>query len=119
MTVPRCPRGASSPSPTRGGGFSSTWRIRRSGWLALVPRVVRGFGWASDMYALFVTGLTVVSTKGFLRMDRYPLAACPRFAVAGEVLARQRPWVLGTVLGVSAALLVFLASLFARGYHLS
>jgi hypothetical protein len=86
--------------------------------LALVPRVFRRFGWGYGVYSLLAVGLAALSTKDFFGMGRYVLAAFPCFAVAGEVLAdhpRVRVW----ALSVSAAALVAMTSLFARGSYLS
>lgn len=86
--------------------------------LALVPSVVRRFGWGYGSYVLVVVGLSALSTQNFFGMSRYVLAAFPVFAVAAEVLAR-RPALRGAWLGVSAVLLVCATSLFARGFYLS
>jgi hypothetical protein len=51
-------------------------------------------------------------------MGRYTLAAFPCFAVAADILVR-RPWLARIVLLVSAAGLVMLAQLHARGTILS
>jgi hypothetical protein len=86
--------------------------------LALVPLVVRRFGWAYGCYVLVVVGLSAVSTKNFFGMSRYVLAAFPAFAAAGELLAR-RPRARVAVLGASGCALVAATSLYARGYYLS
>lgn len=86
--------------------------------LALVPRVVRRFGWGYGLFALLVLGLSAVSTKNFFGMARYVMAAFPCFAVAGEWLAgraRLRP----VTLLVSGLGLGLAASFFARGHYLS
>ncbi len=86
--------------------------------LALVPRVVRRFGWGYASYVLVVVGLSALSTQNFFGMSRYVLAAFPCFAVAGEILAR-RPVIRASWLAASGTLLVMATSLYARGYYLS
>jgi hypothetical protein len=86
--------------------------------LALLPRVVRRFGWGYGTYTILVVLLPALSTKSFTGMGRYLLAAFPCFAVAGELLAdtgRLRTW----TLAASAVALVGTASFFARGYYVS
>jgi len=86
--------------------------------LALVPRIVRRFGWSYGSYVLVVVGLSALSTQNFFGMSRYVLAAFPVFAVAAELLVRK-PVLRSVWLGLSAALLVSATSLFARGFYLS
>ena len=86
--------------------------------LALVPRVVRRFGWSYGSYVLVVVGLSAISTQNFFGMSRYVLAAFPVFAVAAEILVRK-PILRSVWLGLSAVLLVSATSLFARGFYLS
>jgi hypothetical protein len=86
--------------------------------IALLPRVVRRFGWGYGLYAILIVGLPALSTKNFFGMGRYLLAAFPCFAVAGELLVdkgRLRTWVL-TASGVA---MVVMTSLFARAYYVS
>jgi hypothetical protein len=86
--------------------------------VALLPRVVRRFGWGYGTYTILVVLLPALSTKSFTGMGRYLLAAFPCFAVAGELLAgtgRLRTW----ALAASAIALVGTASFFARGYYVS
>jgi hypothetical protein len=86
--------------------------------LALVPRVVKRYGWGYGAYVILVVGVTAFSTRNFFGMSRYVLAAFPCFAVAGEMLA-ERPRLRTGVLAVSAVLLGFGTSLYARGFYLS
>ncbi|MFN2607704.1 MAG: hypothetical protein ABR511_07380 [Acidimicrobiales bacterium] len=86
--------------------------------LAFVPRVFRRFGWGYGLYSLAAVGVAALSTKDFFGCGRYVLAAFPCFAAAAEVLVehpRLRTWVLSG----SAAGLVVMTSLFARGTYLS
>jgi hypothetical protein len=86
--------------------------------VALLPRVVRRFGWGYGTFTILIVGLSALSTKNFTGMGRYLLAAFPCFAVAGELLAgrgRLRVWALAcSGVGLAAA-----ASFFARAYYLS
>ena len=86
--------------------------------IALLPRVVRRFGWGYGTFTVLVVGLSALSTKNFTGMGRYLLAAFPLFAVAAELLegrGRLRTLVLaGSGVGLAAA-----ASFFARAYYLS
>jgi hypothetical protein len=86
--------------------------------LALVPRVVRRFGWGYGTYAALVVGLSALSTKNFFGMSRYVLAAFPCFAVAGELLA-SRLRLRVAALSASGLALVTATSYFARGHYLS
>ena len=88
------------------------------GALLLVPLVVRRFGWGYAAFCLAVVALPAISTKDFQGMGRYLLAAFPLFAVAGDLLD-SRPRLRVAVVTVSAAGLVFLTSLSARGYYLT
>jgi hypothetical protein len=63
-------------------------------------------------------GLAAFSTKDFFGTGRYALAAFPCFAAAAEVLA-VRPRLRTGVLALSAAGLLVMTSLFARGSYLS
>jgi hypothetical protein len=86
---------------------------------ALVPAVVRRFGWGYGAYALTALGIAFVN-NGDLNggMGRYILAAFPCFAAAGDLLARRGParWL---VLGFSAAALFALFAAFALWYPVS
>lgn len=86
--------------------------------LAFVPRVFRRFGWGYGIYSLLAVGLAAFSTKDFFGTGRYALAAFPCFAAAAEVLA-VRPRLRTGVLALSAAGLLVMTSLFARGSYLS
>jgi len=86
--------------------------------LAFVPRVFRRFGWGYGVFSLLAVGLAAFSTKDFFGSGRYVLAAFPCFAAAAELLVthpRLRAWAVGT----SAAALMVMTSLFARGSYLS
>ena len=86
--------------------------------LALVPMVVRRFGWAYGAYAFLVLALSAVSTKNFFGMSRYVLSAFPCFAAAGLLLV-ERARLRAVALVASGATLVVATSFFARGHYLS
>jgi hypothetical protein len=88
------------------------------GALALVPRVLRRLGWGYALYVVFVVGIPLLGSKDFQGSGRYMLAAFPCFLVAAEWLSSRRGW-RRVVLSVSAVLLVFWTSLFARGYYVA
>jgi hypothetical protein len=85
---------------------------------AFIPAVFRRLGWGYGVFVTVAVVATAISTKDFVGMGRYTLAAFPCFAVAAEMLAR-RPWLARTTLAASGMGLVFLAQLHARGTLLS
>ena len=101
--------------------------------LALVPAVIRRFGWGYGAYLFVSVGIAFASTRDFIGMGRYVLAGFPAFAAAADLLlglaARYRgvPGLAPTVarsmpalvLLVSGGLLAWMVSLFARWYFLS
>jgi hypothetical protein len=95
--------------------------------LGSIPAVVRRFGWAYGAYVLVAVGLAFVTTRDFIGMGRYVLAAFPAFAAVADVLLRWsagamgglRRWLPTLVLGVNGLLLGWMVSLFARWYFLS
>lgn len=101
--------------------------------LALVPAVIRRFGWGYGAYLFVAVGIAFASTRDFIGMGRYVLAGFPAFAAAadlllglaarhrgvpgaGPALARALPAVL---VAASVGLLGWMVSLFARWYFLS
>lgn len=87
--------------------------------LLLVPAVVRRFGWAYGAFVLLIVAFPASTTKDFVGMGRYLLAAFPCFAAAGDLLAR-RPVLAGVPVGaLSAVALGSYTSLFARTYMIS
>ena len=95
--------------------------------LGSVPAVVRRFGWAYGAYVLVAVGIAFATTRDFIGMGRYVLAAFPAFAAFADVLLRWsagamvglRRWLPALVLGVNGVLLAWMVSLFARWYFLS
>lgn len=95
--------------------------------LGTVPLVIRRFGWAYGAYVLVAVGIAFMTTRDFIGMGRYVLAALPSFAALADVLLRWsrgamggvRRWLPSLVLGVNGLLLAWMVSLFARWYFLS
>jgi hypothetical protein len=85
---------------------------------AFIPAVVRRLGWGYGTFVIVAVVLTAISTKDFVGMGRYTLAAFPCFAVAADMLVR-RPWLARATLVTFAAGLVMLAQLHARGTIIS
>jgi hypothetical protein len=85
---------------------------------AFIPAVFRRLGLGYGIYAAIAVVATAVSTKDFVGMGRYTLAAFPCFAVAADELSR-RPWLARAALAGSALALAMLAQLHARGTILS
>lgn len=88
------------------------------GFLALVPAVIRRFGWSYGMYALLVLGLPAITKVTFYGGGRYVLAAFPCFVVIADWL-RQRPPAARWVGATSASVLLLSVLLFGRGLYIS
>jgi len=85
---------------------------------SFVPLVFRRFGWGYGVFVTIAVIVTAISTKDFVGLGRYSLAAFPCFAAAADVLFR-RPRLAGAVLTGSFVALVVLAQLHARGTIIS
>ena len=88
------------------------------GLLLLVPAVVRRFGWGYGAYALVIVLLPAISTKDFVGMGRYGLAAFPCLAVIGVWLER-RPTLGAVYLGASGIVMLVSVTLYSRWAYLS
>ncbi len=86
--------------------------------VAFIPAVFRRLGMGYGAFVVIAVVATAVSTKDFVGMGRYTLAAFPCFAVAADVLV-DRPRMTRVVLVAGAAGLVMLAQLHARGAIIS
>lgn len=86
--------------------------------VALLPAVFRKFGWGYGVYAGAIVVVAALSTKDFVGMGRYVLAAFPCFAAAADGLSR-RARLRWAGLAASAVLLLTLAQLHARGTIIS
>lgn len=82
--------------------------------VATIPRVFRKIGLGYGIFVFVAVVMTAVSTKDFVGMGRYILAAFPCFAVAADILHR-RPILVWTTLASFTLGLVMLAQLHARG----
>ncbi|MDQ3107632.1 MAG: hypothetical protein M3Q68_07505, partial [Actinomycetota bacterium] len=94
--------------------------------LALVPPVIRCFGWGYGAYLFVSVGIAFASTRDFIGMGRYVLAGFPAFAAAADLLVgwsgRGRGLIRAipaVAVATSAGLLAWMVSLFARWYFLS
>jgi len=86
--------------------------------LALVPRIVRRFGWAYALFTLGVIGLALVGTKDFQSSGRYLIGAFPCFAVLAEPLV-IRPPLRAVILIASLLALLVMAAAYGRGTYLA
>ena len=95
--------------------------------LGLIPAVVRRFGWAYGAYVLVAVGIAFATTRDFIGMGRYVLAALPAFAAVADIVLRWsagamgglRRWLPALVLAVNAGLLAWMVNLFAGWHFLS
>lgn len=85
---------------------------------ALIPSVFRRLGRGYGIYVTIAVVATALSTKDFVGMGRYSLAAFPCFAAAADILYR-RPLLAKVVLAASGLSLLVLTELHARGTILS
>lgn len=88
------------------------------GALALVVPTVKRLGWGYGLYCLAMVGLPALSSKDFMGMGRYLLAAFPLFLTVA-LLLRERPALRLGVLCASAVLLVLLSVAFGRNAYVS
>lgn len=86
--------------------------------LALVPLVLKRFGWGYAVYTLGVLAIPLLGSKDFMGIGRYALTAFPSFAVLGQVLD-ERPRARVTWLASSAVLLVALTVAFSRAEYVA
>jgi len=85
---------------------------------ALIPRVFRRFGLGYGVFAFVAVVITALSTKDFVGMGRYTLAAFPCFAAGADMLYRRRRLASAT-LAIFTLGLLMLAQLHARGTLIS
>lgn len=88
------------------------------GALALVPRIIRRFGWAYGLFTLGVVGLALVGTKDFQSGGRYLIGAFPCFAALAEPLV-SRPPLRAVLLMLSLVALFAMAVAYGRGTYLA
>ncbi|MDQ6797341.1 MAG: hypothetical protein M3011_04840 [Actinomycetota bacterium] len=82
--------------------------------VALLPLVFRRFGLGYGVFSAVVVLGAALSTKDFVGMGRYSIAAFPCFAAAGELLFDRRRVAVAALAGCGGMLLL-LAELHARG----
>ncbi len=88
------------------------------GALALVWPTVRRLGWGYGLYSAAIVGLPALSSKDFMGMGRYLLAAFPLFLTLG-LLLRERPRLRLGVLATSVALMLALAAAYGAAEYVS
>lgn len=88
------------------------------GALALVPRIVRRFGWAYALFTVGVIGLALVGTKDFQSSGRYLIGAFPCVAALAEPLV-SRPPLRAVILVGSLVALLIMAAAYGRGTYLA
>lgn len=86
--------------------------------LALIPVIWRRLGRGYGVYTAVVLLIPAISTANFWSMGRYALAAFPCFAATGLLLA-DRTVLRRITIVMSAAALLVLASLYARGVYVA
>lgn len=89
------------------------------GALALVPIVVRRFGWGYGIMQLTLLGMVLVGSKDFQGSGRYLLVAFPAFAVLGERLATRPPAVRRSIIGASGVTMLLMVAMFGHGVYLA
>jgi len=110
-------------------GFSASMRLDDAlrllghaavalGALALVWPTCRRLGWGYGAYTAAVVGLPALSSKDFMGMGRYVLAAFPLFLTLA-LLLRERPHLRRGVLATSALLLLSLTAAYGAGVYVS
>jgi hypothetical protein len=88
------------------------------GLLAMVPLVLKRFGWGYAVYTLAVLAIPLLGSKDFMGLGRYALTAFPSFAVLGGELA-GRPRARAAWLVASATTMVVLCAMFARNRYVA
>lgn len=90
------------------------------GFILLLPLLIRRIGWSYAVYVLAVVAIPIVGTKDWQGTGRYLLAAFPVFAALADWLVNhERRSFRFALVGLSAAVLVVLTSMYARGYYLA
>lgn len=90
------------------------------GFILLLPLLIRRIGWSYAVYVLAVVAIPIVGTKDWQGTGRYLLAAFPVFAALADWLVHhERRSIRYALVGGSAAALLLLTSMYARGYYLA
>lgn len=88
------------------------------GALALVWPTVKRQGWGYGLYSAAIVGLPALSSKDFMGMGRYLLAAFPLFLTLALML-RERPRLRLGILATSGVLMVLLAAAYGAAEYVS
>lgn len=86
------------------------------GFLLLAIPIRRQLGWGYAAYVVIVIGMPLLSSRDFIGLGRYCLAAFPCFWILARKLARPA-WLRRTSLAVSGALLAIMTWRFAIGLY--
>jgi hypothetical protein len=88
------------------------------GALALVWPTVKRLGWGYGLYSAAIVGLPALSSKDFMGMGRYLLAAFPLFLTLA-IMLRERPRLRLGVMAASGTLMVLLAAAYGAAEYVS
>ncbi|MFL5345753.1 MAG: mannosyltransferase family protein [Hyalangium sp.] len=88
------------------------------GALALVWPTARRLGWGYGLYSAAIVGLPALSSKDFMGMGRYLLAAFPLFVTLALIL-RERPRLRLGVMATSGGLMLLLAFAYGAAEYVS
>lgn len=88
------------------------------GALGLVWPTVKRLGWGYGVYALAIVGLPAMSSKDFMGMGRYLLAAFPLFLTLA-LLLRERPRLRVGFMATSAVVMLALAAAYGAAEYVS
>ncbi len=88
------------------------------GALALLWPTVKRLGWGYGLYSAAIVGLPTLSSKDFMGMGRYLLAAFPLFLTLA-LLLRERPRLRLATMALSGGLMVALAAAFGAAQYVS
>jgi len=88
------------------------------GALALVWPTVKRLGWGYGVYSAAIVGLPTLSSKDFMGMGRYLLAAFPLFLTLA-LLLQERPRLRLAVMALSGVLMVALAAAYGAAHYVS
>ena len=88
------------------------------GALALVWPTARRLGWGYGVYSAAIVGLPALSSKDFMGMGRYLLAAFPLFLTLALML-RERPRLRLALMASSGVLMVLLAAAYGAAEYVS
>ncbi|MHB8877451.1 MAG: mannosyltransferase family protein [Myxococcaceae bacterium] len=89
-----------------------------AGMLALAIPMRRMLGWGYSVYVVTALGMPFLTSRDFIGLGRYSLAAFPAFLVLA-LLVRERPFARRAWLAASAVLLAVMTSKFAMGRYVS